>query len=72
MLKDTWKYVTQNINSDYFQVLKFAVVFITFLLFFHIVKIITLNTPFIVWRKTSWYFLSFKVKSFIDDNDTLK
>lgn len=46
MLKDTWKYVTQNINSDYFQVLKFAVVFITFLLFFHIVKIITLNTPY--------------------------
>ena len=44
MLKDTWKYVTQNINSDYFQVLKSAVVFITFLLFFHIVKIITLNT----------------------------
>lgn len=46
MLKDTWKYVTQNINSDYFQVLKFAVVFIPFLLFFHIVKIITLNTPY--------------------------
>ena len=72
MLKDTWKYVTQNINSDYFQVLKSAVVSITFLLFFHIVKIIILNT-LIVWRKTNWYFLSFKVKSpFIDDNDTLK
>ena len=47
MLKDTWKYIAQNINSDYFQVLKSAVVFITFLIFFHIVKIITLNTLYL-------------------------